>query len=169
VWDDGSERWLESQGKCQCDSQGKVIRILGVLADVTHRIRAEEAMLQAEKLAVAGRLAASVAHEINNPLEAVTNLLYLVGLADTNGEMRVLAGQALEELMRVSQITQQTLKFHRQGGARKVIRLSETFETLLELFRPRIRAAEVEVEVRAERETSIACVPSEIQQILRIY
>lgn len=59
---------MESQGKCQRNSQGKVIRILGVMADVTHRIRAEEAMLQAEKLAVAGRLAASVAHEINNPL-----------------------------------------------------------------------------------------------------
>jgi PAS domain S-box-containing protein len=165
VWDDGSERWLESQGKCQRNSEGKVIRILGVMADVTHRIRTEEAMLQSEKLALAGRLAASVAHEINNPLEAVTNLLYLVGLADTTGEMRALAGQALEELMRVSQITQQTLKFHRQGGERKVIRLSESFEALLELFRARIRAAEVEVEVRAERETSIACVPGEIQQI----
>ena len=165
VWDDGSERWLESQGKCQRNSQGKVIRILGVMADVTHRIRAEEAMLQAEKLAVAGRLAASVAHEINNPLEAVANLLYLVGLADTTGEMRALAGQALEELMRVSQITQQTLKFYRQGGVRKVIRLSQSFEALLELFRARIRAAEIEVEVRAERETSIACVPGEIQQI----
>jgi signal transduction histidine kinase len=142
-----------------------VIRILGVMADVTHRIRAEEAMLQAEKLAVAGRLAASVAHEINNPLEAVTNLLYLVGLADTTGEMRALAGQALEELMRVSQITQQTLKFHRQGGVRKVIKLSESFEALLEFFRARIRAAEVEVEVRAEHENNIACVPGEIQQI----
>lgn len=165
LWDDGSEHWLESQGKCQRNSQGKVIRILGVMADVTHRIRTEEAMLQAEKLAVAGRLAASVAHEINNPLEAVTNLLYLVGLADTTEEMRALAGQALEELMRVSQITQQTLKFHRQGGARKVIRLSESFEALLEIFRARIRSAEVKVEVRAERETSIACVPGEIQQI----
>jgi PAS domain S-box-containing protein len=165
VLDDGSERWVESQGKCQRNSQGNVIRILGVIADVTHRIRAEEALLQAEKLAVAGRLAASVAHEINNPLEAVTNLLYLVGLADTTGEMRALAGQALEQLMRVSQITQQTLKFHRQGGARKVIWLSECFEALLELFRARLRAAGVEVEVRAERETSIACVPGEIQQI----
>jgi PAS domain S-box-containing protein len=165
VWDDGSEHWLESQGKCQRNSEGKVIRILGVMSDVTHRIRTEEAMLQAEKLAVAGRLAASVAHEINNPLEAVTNLLYLVGLADTTGEMRALAGQALEELMRVSQITQQTLKFHRQGGEWKVIRLSQSFEDLLELFRARIRAAAVDVEVRTERETSIACVPGEIQQI----
>jgi PAS domain S-box-containing protein len=165
VLDDGSERWLESQGKCQRNSQGEVIRILGVMADVTHRIRADEAMLQAEKLAVAGRLAASVAHEINNPLEAVTNLLYLVGLAETIGEMRTLAGHALEELMRVSQITQQTLKFHRQGGKRKRILLSQCFEALLEIFRARIRAAEVEVEVRAEREASIECVPGEIQQI----
>jgi phosphoglycerate-specific signal transduction histidine kinase len=134
VWDDGSEHWLESQGECQRTSQEKVIRILGVTANVTRSIWAEEAMLQAEKLAVAGRLAASVPHEINNPLEAVTNLLYLLGLADTTRKMRALAGQALEELMRVSQITQQTVKFHRQGGVRKVIRLSESFEALLELF-----------------------------------
>src|SRR5450631_3515526 len=73
-WKDGSVRWLESQGKCQRDSEGRVTRVVGVLADVTHRQHAEEAMLRAEKLAVAGRLAASVAHEINNPLEAVANL-----------------------------------------------------------------------------------------------
>ncbi len=85
IWPDGSIRWLESQGKCQKDSEGRVTRIVGVLADVTHRKRTEEAMLRAEKLAVAGRLAASVAHEINNPLEAVANLLYLVTLSGNVG------------------------------------------------------------------------------------
>ncbi len=75
IWPDGSVHWLESQGKCQRDSEGKITRLVGVISDATHRKKAEEAMLRAEKLAVAGRLAASVAHEINNPLEAVANLL----------------------------------------------------------------------------------------------
>ncbi len=84
-WPDGSVRWLESQGKCQHDGDGKLVRIVGVMADITQRKQTEEAMLRAEKLAVAGRLAASVAHEINNPLEAVANMLYLITLSGHDG------------------------------------------------------------------------------------
>jgi PAS domain S-box-containing protein len=165
LWPDGSVRWVESQGQCQYDSEGRVSRVVGVLADVTSRKRSEEAMLRAEKLAVAGRLAASVAHEINNPLEAVANLLYLIAHADTVEAARSEAGQALEELMRVSLITQQTLKFHRQTGAPKLTCLSEVVHTVLALFRGRLRTSQIEVEVQAEREVDIACMPGEIQQI----
>jgi PAS domain S-box-containing protein len=165
IWPDGSVRWVESQGQCQHDSEGRVTRVVGVLADVTSRKRSEEAMLRAEKLAVAGRLAASVAHEINNPLEAVANLLYLITHADTVEAARIQAQQALDELMRISLITQQTLKFHRQTGAPKMTRLSEVVQTVLALFRGRLRASQIEVEVRTEREVDIACMPGEIQQI----
>ena len=127
LWPDGSVRWVESQGKCQRDSEGRATRVVGVLADVTNRKLTEEAMLRAEKLAVAGRLAASVAHEINNPLEAVGNLLYLISTAET-AEPRAASRQALDELMRVSLITQQTLQFHRQPGTPAVTRLSEVVQ-----------------------------------------
>ena len=165
IWPDGSVRWVESQGQCQHDSDGRVNRVVGVLADVTSRKRSEEAMLRAEKLAVAGRLAASVAHEINNPLEAVANLLYLIAHADNIETARTEAHQALEELMRVSLITQQTLKFHRQTGAPKLTRLSEVVHTVLALFRGRLRSSQIEVEVRTKHEVEIACMPGEIQQI----
>ena len=165
IWPDGSTRWVESQGQCQHDSEGRVTRVVGVLADVTGRKRSEEAMLRAEKLAVAGRLAASVAHEINNPLEAVANLLYLITHADSVEAAQNEAQQALDELMRVSLITQQTLKFHRQTGAPKMTRLSEVVQTVLALFRGRLRASQIEVELRAEREVDIACMPGEVQQI----
>ena len=121
---DGSIRWIESQGKCLRDAEGKVQRIVGVVADITSRRHAEEAMLRAEKLAVAGRLAASVAHEINNPLEAVSNLLFLITLTETTEAAKEHAQAALDQLMRVSMITQQTLKFHRQSGAPSITRLS---------------------------------------------
>jgi PAS domain S-box-containing protein len=93
---DGSLHWLESQGTCQLGQDGSVARVLGVVWDVTDRKHSEEALLRAEKLAVAGRLAASVAHEINNPLEALGNLLYLVSLADTLGAAQEHARTALD-------------------------------------------------------------------------
>lgn len=165
VLPDGSIRWLESQGKGLRDGEGRLVRVVGVIADITRRKLTEAAMLQAEKLAVAGRLAASVAHEINNPLAAVMNLLFLVTLAETTDEARLHAQSALEELMRVSLITQQTLKFHRQPGAPTSTLLSEIVDAVLTLFRGKLRSAQVTTEVRIKHEVHVACMPNEVQQI----
>ena len=162
---DGSVHWLESDGKCQRDAQGRVTRIVGVMTDITHRKRTEEAILRAEKLAVAGRLAASVAHEINNPLEAIANMLYLITMTESTEETRRLATDALSELMRISLIAQSTLKFHRQTGTPKITILSEVLESVLALFRGRLQAQEITVDVQSGREVPIACMPSETQQI----
>jgi len=165
VWPDGSVHWLEAQGKCQLDREGRATRVVGVSADVTHRKRAEEALMRTEKLAIAGRLAASIAHEINNPLEAVSNLLFLITLAQTTETAQEHARHALDQLMRVSLITQQTLKFHRQAGAPKVTMLSEVLESVLVLFRNKLAAGDIVVEVRKDAEASVSCMPSETQQI----
>jgi two-component system CheB/CheR fusion protein len=122
-------------------------------------------MLRTEKLAVAGRMAASVAHEINNPLEAVGNLLYLVSTAETTEAAHSHARQALDELMRISLITQKTLQFHRQPGAPALTQLSEVVSAVLALFQGKLRSAGIEVEVRAERESAVACMPTEMHQI----
>ena len=106
-----------------------------------------------------------MAHEINNPLEAVTNLLYLITLCETAEEAHKQARQALDELLRVSLITQSTLKFHRQQGMPKITMLSEVIESVIALFRPRLNAAGIKVDVRAANEVAIACMPSEAQQI----
>jgi two-component system CheB/CheR fusion protein len=142
-----------------------VVRVVGVLADVTHRKLTEEAMLRTEKLAVAGRLAASVAHEINNPLEAVGNLLYLISIAETTDSVRSNAHEALDELMRVSLITQQTLKFHRQPGKPANTMLSDVVAAVLALFNSKLRSAGIKTEVRRKRESVVACMPSEMHQI----
>jgi PAS domain S-box-containing protein len=164
-WRDGSVHWIESQGKCLRDDEGKVLRVVGVLADVTPRRRAEEAMLRAEKLAVAGRLAASVAHEINNPLEAVSNLLFLITLTDATDVAKQHAQAALDQLMRVSMITQQTLKFHRQSGSPMTTRLSDVVETVKALFQARLAANEITLQIQAKDEREVNCMPSEAQQI----
>ncbi|HTB96265.1 MAG TPA: ATP-binding protein, partial [Terracidiphilus sp.] len=165
IWPDGSIHWIESQGKRQRDTEGKIVRIVGVMADITHRKRTEEAMLRAEKLAVAGRLAASVAHEINNPLEAVTNLLYLISLTDNPEETHKYSQRALDEVLRVSLITQSTLKFHRQPGTPRIAMLSEVMEGVVAMFRGRMTAAGVHLDTRMGSEVAIACMSSEVQQI----
>ena len=165
IWPDESIHWLESRGKGQVDDEGNVTRIVGVLADVTHRKLSEDAMLRAEKLAIAGRLAASVAHEINNPLEAMSNLLYLITLSESMESARKLAKDALEQLMRVSMITQQTLKFHRQAGTPKLISLSETLNSVLSLFRSKLVAAGIKIDFVIEEEAEVSCMPNEAQQI----
>ena len=165
VWREGTVRWVESQGQCVRDKDGRATLLMGVVTDVTHRKKAEEAMLRAEKLAVAGRLAASVAHEINNPLEAVTNLLYLVTMSGTAEEAHKHARHALEELLRVSLITQSTLKFHREQGTPKITMLSEVVDGVIAMFRPRLTGAGITVDVLATNEIAIACMPSEAQQI----
>lgn len=165
IWPDGSLHWLESEGKCQCNSAGQVERVVGVMTDVTRRKQTEEAMLRTEKLAVAGRLAAAMAHEINNPLEAVGNLLYLISISDTTEAVRSYARSAIDEVMRVSRVTQQTLKFHRQTGAPTVTRISDIVTVVLSLFRIKLRAAGITTWVRTEREEGVLCMPSEIQHI----
>ena len=165
MWPDGSYRWLESQGICQHDEQGRPTRLVGLLADVTHRKLAEEAILRTEKLAVVGRLAASVAHEINNPLEAVANLLFLITLTDKAEDAHGHARMAIDEIMRVSLITQQTLKFNRPSGTPKIARLSELIEAVLVLFRGKLRASQIAADVRVRQEQGLTCLPGETQQV----
>jgi PAS domain S-box-containing protein len=164
-WPDGSTHWLESQGKCQRNEEGKVVRIFGVMADISRRKLADQALLRAEKLAVAGRLAASVAHEINNPMEAVANMLFLISMTDSLEEARTHASCALDELMRIALMAQSTLKFHRETGEPKTTLLSEVIDTVLSIFRGKLQSMEIAVVLNADRERPIQCMVSETQQI----
>jgi PAS domain S-box-containing protein len=164
-WPDGSLHWIDSLAKCQRDKEGKLVRIVGVVADVTKRRQADDALLRAEKLAVAGRLAASVAHEINNPMEAVANLLYLITIADDLEQARVQASDGLEELMRISLVTQSTLKFDRESGAARVTLLSEVMDSVLTMFRGKIENMAISVSMDSTGEMPITCMASETHQI----
>ena len=166
VLPDGQLRWVESQTRSQLDGEGQVVRLVGVISDVTHRKLAEQAMLRNEKLAVVGRLASSVAHEINNPLEAVTNLLFLVSLSDSVESAHEYANKAMDEVMRVSLITQQMLKFHRGAGVLKPTLLSELITAVQGLFRGKLNAAHVKMTVLIEDESKVVCMPGETQQII---
>jgi PAS domain S-box-containing protein len=164
-WPDGSTHWVESEGKCQRNAEGKVVRIFGVMSDISRRKQADEALLRAEKLAVAGRLAASVAHEINNPMEAVANMLYLISMTDSLDEARTQAATALEELMRIALVAQSTLKFHRETGAPKSTLLSDVMDSVLTMFNGKLQSMGIAVVLRAPQERPIKCMLSETHQI----
>jgi PAS domain S-box-containing protein len=94
------------------DERGRVIGASKILRDISGRKRIEQSLLQAEKIAATGRMAATIAHEINNPLEAVMNLLYLLRPMITNPDGINYLGSAEDELGRVSHIAKETLGFY---------------------------------------------------------
>jgi signal transduction histidine kinase/HAMP domain-containing protein len=148
-------------------TQQDTIKWVGVIVvEITDRLRAEDALRKNEKLAAAGRLAASIAHEINNPLEAVTNLLYLLG---THEPMDVVASSmihtAQSELARVSEITQQTLRFYRQSTHPAMTNVAEVMNSVLALYHPRIVSARVTLHKQFRGEPVIFGFGGELRQL----
>ncbi|MEK6397501.1 MAG: PAS domain-containing protein [Terriglobus sp.] len=121
------------------DEQGEVRAISAAILEVTQLRKAEKALIQSEKLAAVGRLASSISHEINNPLEAVTNLLYLIqGVEGLPEEARSYVSLAQGELARVSQIATQTLRFHRQANKPSRVTPAQLVDAVLNLFAGRL-------------------------------
>ncbi len=136
-------------------------------ADLTQRKKAEAALIQAEKLSIAGRLAASIAHEVNNPLEAVINLIYLVSSDGHDlAVARSYMNQALEQIERVSHITQQTHRFHRQSSGPSSVKLHELVDSVIDLFRVKMAANKVSVKRQYDGEPSATLLAADMRQVL---
>jgi PAS domain S-box-containing protein len=128
-----------------CDQTGRIIGASKVSRDITATRRAEEALRNTDKLALAGRMAASIAHEINNPLESVTNLLYLAEHESISEEARSYLTLAQHELARVSHIASQTLGFFRNNRGTSTIPLPEIMDSALSLHLGRLSTSNVVV------------------------
>lgn len=167
VHKDGSTPWVQVTASLVRDEEGRPKYIIAAVEDITDRRRAAEALRNSEKLAATGRLAASIAHEINNPLESVTNLLYLLERNATLDETgRAYARMAQEELGRVAHIARQTLGFYRDSAQVEPVQIRQLMDDVLEMFGRKIRNAEVEV-VRDYRPVGvIEAFQGEIRQIL---
>ena len=127
---------------------------------------AEEALRRSEKLAVAGRLSATIAHEINNPLEAVTNLLYLIETSDSMEAIQKYVKMAAEELARVSEIASHTLSFHRQPVNPIMVKLPDVIESVLALYRQRLKSSGVNVEREYGEVPEILAMTGELRQLI---
>ncbi len=129
--------------------------------------RAQEALLRSEKLAVTGRLAASIAHEINNPLEAITNLLWLMRSELPAEQRSALVNQAEQELARVTEITKQTLRFYREPSQPTATEVASVIDSVLTLYASRIRGAGVTVQLDLiSKSARVLSTPGELRQVL---
>ncbi len=136
------------------------------LVDLSEQKRSEEVLRRTEKLAAAGRLAASIAHEINNPLEAITNCMYLLEKSDLDPSARAYLRMAQGELDRVSHITTQTLRFYRQSTRAAATDIPELLDSVLALYEARIRNHEIEVVRDFDSVPPIMAMDGEIRQVL---
>jgi PAS domain S-box-containing protein len=167
VWPDGSVHWLETKGKLILDEIGEPVRSIGGFIEITDRKQTQQALLDAEKLAVTGRMAATLAHEINNPLAAVTNLIYL--LKSDNNVNSATAKQFLQvaddEIRRVAQLVQKTLSFYRSDAQASKVALSELLDDVVWLYMRRIQENGIKIEKRIDFAGQVISNGAELRQV----
>jgi PAS domain S-box-containing protein len=148
------------------NKDGSVQSVASASIETTQQKRAELALIQSEKLAAVGRMASSIAHEINNPLESVTNLLYIARSHVAVPEVQHFLDLADQELRRVSIIANQTLRFHKQASFPREATPEELFATVLSIYEGRLRNSGIKVEKRKLSPRSIRCFEGDIRQVL---
>lgn len=143
------------------------VRWVGVIVlDASERKRGEEALRKTEKLAATGRLAASIAHEINNPLEAITNLLFMLrNFCQLEEPALNYVGMAEHEAQRITEITQQTLRFYRQSTLPTRAKMGELLDSVLSLYHGRLNTLNIHVERNYDPEMELFCFAGEIRQV----
>jgi signal transduction histidine kinase len=163
LWPSGELHWLECRGT---RSPGHRSLWRGVTVDITDRKLADAALLRSEKLAAMGRLASTVAHEINNPLEAAINLLYLArtdpAVAGATSEW---LHTAEAELARLGNITRLTLGFVRTSASRSELDLAKSVEDVLSIFRHRYEMKDIQIERDLQPGITVSIPPHELRQI----
>jgi PAS domain S-box-containing protein len=148
------------------NARGEIIGASKILRDISARKRMEESLLQAEKIAATGRMAATIAHEVNNPLEAITNLLYLAKVKSTDTEVLGYLNTAENELSRVSHIAKQTLGYYREHASASPRSLAEIARDAAAIYAPRCRAAGIEVALRIHSERKLTIRRGEMMQVV---
>ena len=143
------------------------VRWVGVIVlDASERKRSEEAMRKTEKLAATGRLAASISHEINNPLEAMTNLLFLLrNFCQLEDPALNYVVMAEHEARRISEITQQTLRFYRQPTQPARANVGELLDSVLSLYQGRLKTLNIRVERNFDPGIDLFCFAGELRQV----
>lgn len=145
---------------------GHIVGAAKIARDITERKKTEHALRTTERLAAVGRLAATVAHEINNPLEALTNVVYIAKERAIRDDIRELLGQAEEEVGRISELTKQTLGFYRETKTATAVKVGSQLPPLIGVFAARMRNKGVEIFPEISDDPEIKAIPGEIRQVL---
>lgn len=163
---EGTYRWFLSRALPIRDASGHIVRWFGTSTDITDQKQAEEALVKAERLAAMGRLAGIIAHEINNPLEAISNAFYLLrDHPSLDEEARYYAQLAGQELTRLAHITKQTLSFYRESQQSTEVCLSEVLDSVLELQSRRLQLNGIALDKRFRTTGIIQGFSVELRQV----
>lgn len=162
---DGSEIFIDDSGAPIRDKGGALIGVVLVFRDITMARKSQEALLANEKLAVAGRLAATIAHEIHNPLDSVANLLYLMDGQSTAEENHRFLELARQEIARVTQISRAMLSLYRESKAPVPIDIGEMLGSILMLMERRFSTLGVAVETDLPPGIVVHGFPAELRQV----
>ena len=163
---DGAYVWVYCRGHLLSEtSDGAGSHVIGVAMDITDRKLSEEVLRRTEKLAATGSLAAAIAHEINNPMEALTNLFYLInGNPTLDDEARRFAAQGEEQLRRMAHITRQMLVFYRESKRAIEIDLNEVLQDVIDINSPRLKAQSISIQ-KSLAAVPIMGFPGELRQL----
>lgn len=162
---DGSEIAIDDSGAPIQNEAGELIGIVMVFRDITMERRTRAALLANEKLAVAGRLAATIAHEIHNPLDSVANLLYLLQHDPKDTEAKHFLDIAQSELARVTQISRAMLSLYRESKAPVPVNLRDLLNDLLVLMEGRFNTLGVHISAELPPEITVEGFPAELRQV----
>jgi PAS domain S-box-containing protein len=160
-----SDRWIRSVA-APIFLNGKILGGVAVNTDVTQVRLQEDALRKSEKLAAVGQLASSIAHEINNPLEAITNLLYLIRQSESMEEVQHYTTLAQGELARVTEITLQTLRFNRYHSMPVGVDLAELLRTVMALYTGRVLVRGIDADVMLKPAPRVLALEGEIRQVV---
>ena len=162
----GEFGWICSRAIPLRNEQQQVLEWFGVATNITDRKRAEQALITNEKLATLGRLAATIAHEINNPLEAMTNLLYLIQTSDGLAEpTRHFALAADAELKRIAHITRLSLGFYREASEPAPTSITELLDDCVDLLRAKTKAKHAQIHHSWTERYVIPAISGELRQV----
>jgi PAS domain S-box-containing protein len=163
---DGQRIWVSLTISPVRDPSGKIIGASKIARDMSERKKVQEALIQSEKLAATGRMAAAIAHEINNPLEAVTNLAYLLANDDSlNETAQLYANLLLQEVGRASEIAKQSLAFYRDSGRPAYFEVADLLDNVLTINRKRLERHLIEVVEDYRKSVPLFGYASELRQV----
>jgi PAS domain S-box-containing protein len=162
---DGSSVWVRNSVSLMGADHEHAGQLFSICEDINDRKHAESVLERQEQMASIGKLTSSIIHEINNPLEAVTNLLYLAQHTAHADEASAYLRQAEEELRRASEITSQGLQFHRQSASPIPMNVADLVQSVLMLFKGRLKEARVEVEFTKSVVPELTCFAGEMRQV----
>lgn len=167
VWKNGIVRNIAARAIAVKDELGKPRALVGFTIDITNRLMIENALIRSEKLAAAGRLAASIAHEINNPLASIVNVVYLAKREKDQEKLREFLEMADRELLRIAAVTRQTLRFYQDSNRPSRFDLHTAIEEVVQLYSKQIHESGVQVSIEFRtKHTELEGWSGEIKQVI---